>query len=234
MLKRFREIYFQRFKWAIWPKTASRLSKRRNSHHPTTWSRMIIITLELNVSVWSFNCAASVRKQVKWCLTASSSQKAAFRVCVRACGWWGGRSIPALPRQYRTGFKLLRALMKVAAYCPADRWFLTWLSFNLLDRKSWQALLPPRSQASASLAPASSEPPSEVLRRERGDCYHSWGGETCENWLRKFHKLDETISRWGFCSGTRMQRKVSPPFIFKLWFMVCSQRVQAAQCDVHS
>lgn len=26
-------------------------------------------------------------------------------------------------------------LMKVAAYCPRDRWFLSWLSFNLLDWK---------------------------------------------------------------------------------------------------
>lgn len=56
-----------------------------------------------------------------------SLQLAESRVpCVCARVWVvGGRSIPALPRQYRTGFKLLRALMKVAAYCPADRWFLT-------------------------------------------------------------------------------------------------------------
>lgn len=37
-----------------------------------------------------------------------------------------------------THFKLLRALMKVATYCPGDRWSVSWLSFNFPDGKSCQ------------------------------------------------------------------------------------------------
>lgn len=111
----------------------------------------------------------------------------------KECGCGGNTGLGLLQRPFilcvwqdvNTHSKLLMALMKVATYCPADRWFLSWLSFNFPGggREEADGLIPLCSQSNASLT---SHPPWKVQydSRERSWCVKvqlSFTEQTC--WL---------------------------------------------------